>query len=295
MTREAEIYDAFDDTSIDGLGAAEIFAKGAKWADSHPYWISVDDDEPILGQEVLAFIDSNNGKFDRQILSMHEVEDSDGISRTCAWGHYVSNVTHWMPLPKAPSKVIENIECDDDGALTKFLDSDTLKDIVGRIEHREEYDKICIINKKKCSLNIEWIYLNDEYTMIRCNSRFNVFDKNYNLISKEWFDNLYLDGGLLFVSKDRLANYLRLDGTLVFKVWFDGCDRRGNIFVLVNGRKKNLATLDGKIMLNEWVDDIELMDAEFPYAIKGGKRCYLAKDGSVCEFPPHMSFKNFDD
>jgi hypothetical protein len=56
-----------------------------------------------------------------------------------------------------------------------------------------------------------------------------------------------------------------------------------------------LATRDGKILLNEWVDDIELMDAEFPYAIKDGKRCYLAKDGSVCEFPPHMSFKNLDD
>jgi hypothetical protein len=230
-----------------------------------------------------------------QVSSRQHTKDSEGNAVSWKWAHSISNVTHWMLRPNAPSTVMKRIEITDEEALTKFLDKGTLKGIIEHVGEGNDYSKIYTINGERYSLQLEWTYLTSKHRILRCNSRFNIFDENYKLISNEWFDYVLLEGDLINVEKDHLYNYLRIDGTMLFNVWFDGCFSRGNVIVLEKGKKKNLATRDGKILLNEWVDDIELMDAEFPYAIKDGKRCYLAKDGSVCEFPPHMSFKNLDD
>lgn len=73
------------------------FIEGAEWADTHPHWISVDDELP-----------PNKGGFS------DEVQTYDYASKryAVAMFNYISNcwfgcddtITHWKPLPQPPKK-----------------------------------------------------------------------------------------------------------------------------------------------------------------------------------------------
>ena len=76
------------------------FIDGAKWADSHPHWISVEEELP-----------PENGKTQQSI----SVWATDGLTSgefrynfdtktwTDMWGDPF-DITHWMPLPQPPRK-----------------------------------------------------------------------------------------------------------------------------------------------------------------------------------------------
>lgn len=65
------------------------FECGVEWADSHPHWISVEDELPKERDWYLIY-DTNMG---------HDVCMWYGD----CWGNCYK-VTHWMPLPQAPMK-----------------------------------------------------------------------------------------------------------------------------------------------------------------------------------------------
>jgi hypothetical protein len=74
-------------------GFNEGFIAGAKWADEHPNWISVEEELPTPSTKVLVYQGleeavpgyfSHDGTF----------KDRDGYK--------LADVTHWMPLPNVP-------------------------------------------------------------------------------------------------------------------------------------------------------------------------------------------------
>jgi len=76
------------------------FIDGAKWADSHPAWVSVEDELP-----------KENGKTQQSIsvwatdgLTSGEFRyNFDAKTWTDMWGDPF-DITHWMPLPQPPVK-----------------------------------------------------------------------------------------------------------------------------------------------------------------------------------------------
>lgn len=82
--------------------AAEHFVAGAVWADAHPYWISVEDVLPKMGEDVLILTPQNLVHIaaykyrDLQTKAHVFVSGIDGYS----W----NNITHWQHLPQPPKK-----------------------------------------------------------------------------------------------------------------------------------------------------------------------------------------------
>ncbi len=98
--REREILYAYQ-TQKAKLGNQEhTFMHGAKWADAHPHWISVEDELPPIRQGVIAY----NGVTIRKAWVL---EDGSWIADTHKeWERNCFKqypVTHWMPLPPVVS------------------------------------------------------------------------------------------------------------------------------------------------------------------------------------------------
>ena len=103
MTREEQIVEA-GKTAAEGkefsvlvnkqrrtMSAYEIgFIEGAEWADSHPAWVSVEDELPKETGWYLVATPTLNSKIDVALW--------DG-----KWRRLVT-ITHWMPLPQPPVK-----------------------------------------------------------------------------------------------------------------------------------------------------------------------------------------------
>lgn len=94
MTRKEQIiqaaneYDADNPDRVQAIIAQVGFEMGARWADSHPHWISVEDELPKERDWYLIY-DTNMG---------HDVCMWYGD----CWGNCYK-VTHWMPLPATPT------------------------------------------------------------------------------------------------------------------------------------------------------------------------------------------------
>ena len=72
----------------------------AKWADSHPNWISVEDELPDLTidgwRSENVFFATNDGK------SHFGFYSNKGVWFSSVYGFNGHQVTHWMPLPVPP-------------------------------------------------------------------------------------------------------------------------------------------------------------------------------------------------
>lgn len=98
MTREEEILNAYQERK-DSLGNQEhSFMMGAKWADAHPHWISVEDELPKIGWTMSDTVVVTDGNGGLRLAWYHQDE---------GW-HFATGLpfepTHWMPLPQAPKK-----------------------------------------------------------------------------------------------------------------------------------------------------------------------------------------------
>ena len=101
MTRKEEIRkSAFEYIKSDAVKAGEEytsfgdFINGAKWADAHPHWISVEDELPK--NEELVFIT------DSECTDLGFYDYTDDLWQPCE--KWLGDITHWMPLPQAPKK-----------------------------------------------------------------------------------------------------------------------------------------------------------------------------------------------
>lgn len=96
MTREEQIRQVGSAYAIDevkdtcnprGLLYAG-FIDGAEWADTHPHWISVEDELPPKNEAYLAFWQHLG------VTKYRYVKAGAKVSRT-----FSEHITHWMPLP----------------------------------------------------------------------------------------------------------------------------------------------------------------------------------------------------
>jgi hypothetical protein len=109
MTREEEIKKAAKEIAQgieDWELAADIedaFIEGAWWADSHPHWISVEDEMPketnmyiVVHYNVVCTMWWYDGVEEWAEIYVDENEDIQS--------RRMENITHWMPLPQPPKE-----------------------------------------------------------------------------------------------------------------------------------------------------------------------------------------------
>ena len=74
----------------------DAFVEGAEWADAHPHWISVEDELPKIGKDVLVL------REDGEMQVAHQYNEE--IARWWSVDGFPlkNSVTHWMPLPQPP-------------------------------------------------------------------------------------------------------------------------------------------------------------------------------------------------
>jgi hypothetical protein len=101
MTRNAEIVSAslYSQASKSGERALKGFVEGAKWADAHSHWISVDEQKPPYNESVLLY-----GKvFDYVVIGeLLEEYGRDIYYDDEGSPYHYESITHWMPLPAKP-------------------------------------------------------------------------------------------------------------------------------------------------------------------------------------------------
>lgn len=76
---------------------ASAFIDGVNYADQHPHWISVEDELPKIGKDVLVL------REDGEMQVAHQYNEE--IARWWSVDGFPlkNNITHWMPLPSLPS------------------------------------------------------------------------------------------------------------------------------------------------------------------------------------------------
>jgi hypothetical protein len=107
MTREEEIKDVATDFGYMAAGGSPLrpayctgFCDGAKWADEHPNWISVEDKLPPYDEMVLLYCDS----WDIPHVC-ERVEECGGDVYYNDEGRMLEDKpSYWMPRPKLPRK-----------------------------------------------------------------------------------------------------------------------------------------------------------------------------------------------
>ena len=77
---------------------------GAKWADAHPHWISVEDELPPLEQEVLICEKDEILGYNIIWVDKRQKDYYNNSNTNNGW-EWRSELdpTHWMPLPALPS------------------------------------------------------------------------------------------------------------------------------------------------------------------------------------------------
>lgn len=99
MTREEEILKAYNEQKTKLGNQEHTFMRGAKWADAHPHWISVEDEFPIDYEPVLAVVGGNHFAFVGICLNKKtwycEIQNK---------ATEIIGITHWMPLPQPPKE-----------------------------------------------------------------------------------------------------------------------------------------------------------------------------------------------
>ena len=106
---------------------------------------------------------------------------------------------------------------------------------------------------------------NDGYAAVELNKKWNFINKNGEIISDKWFDNVASVGfkdGYARVYLNRKYNFINTDGEIISDKWFDGVYNfiEGYARVRLNGLhdelddKWNFINTDGKIISDKWFD-----------------------------------------
>ena len=104
MTREEQIREAARRHDYDDVVFGEIFAEGARWADAHPHWISVEDELPPKESEYDGLSNNVLATDSKEIYESVYNHDFEEWFTHDLWA--INNITHWMPMPAPPSESV---------------------------------------------------------------------------------------------------------------------------------------------------------------------------------------------
>ena len=124
------------------------------------------------------------------------------------------------------------------------------------------FDKIYNFNKNgfaRFELNKKYNFIGlNGIAQVMLNDKWNFIDTNGNLLSKQWFDEIYgFKNGFAQVMLNDKWNFIDTNGNFLSKQWFDyvyDFDSDGIAQVTLNG-KCNFIDVNGKLLSKQWFDD----------------------------------------
>ena len=124
------------------------------------------------------------------------------------------------------------------------------------------FDKIYNFNKNgfaRFELNKEYNFIGvNGIAQVMLNGKWNFIDTNGNLLSKQWFDEIYgFKNGFAQVMLNDKWNFIDTNGNFLSQQWFDyvyDFDSDGIAQVTLNG-KCNFIDVNGKLLSKQWFDD----------------------------------------
>ena len=147
-----------------------------------------------------------------------------------------------------------------------------------RFELNKKYNFIGVNGIAQVMLNNKWNFIDangnllskqwfDEiygfkngFAQVMLNDKWNLIDTNGNFLSQQWFDYVYdFDSdGIAQVTLNGKCNFIDVNGKLLSKQWFDDYIyefKNGIAKVMLNG-KCNLIDINGKLISKQWFDEI---------------------------------------
>lgn len=100
IKQEANEYATDSPDMVQKIIAQVGFEMGAEWADSHPHWISVEDELPPL-YEFFFYFGKNGVVRMMNCNNVHHGRSNEEYLKDCIDCGFI---THWMPLPAPPMK-----------------------------------------------------------------------------------------------------------------------------------------------------------------------------------------------
>lgn len=103
MTRKEQVKEyllTIGNGEMTGIPFDAGFECGVEWADSHPHWISVEDELPPL-YEFFFYFGKNGVVRMMNCNNVHHGRSNEEYLKDCIDCGFI---THWMPLPAPPMK-----------------------------------------------------------------------------------------------------------------------------------------------------------------------------------------------
>ena len=121
------------------------------------------------------------------------------------------------------------------------------------------------------------------YAIIKREGKYNFLNLKGELISKEWFDEVWeFSGGYAPVRKGNKENYIDASGRLLSKEWFDCVYIFKNGYAKVQNKGKyNRITTEGKLVSIEWFDEIGEFENGYAKVKLNNQYNYIDKNGKL--------------
>ena len=125
---------------------------------------------------------------------------------------------------------------------------------------KEKLEKALSLAKKSDLSGFDYIDNFDKngLAQVELNRKWNLIDKNGNLLSKQWFDGIGIfTNGFAKVRLNNKWNLIDINGNFLSKQWFDFISNFENGVAKVRlNNKLNFMDVNGKLLSKQWFDDI---------------------------------------
>ena len=125
--------------------------------------------------------------------------------------------------------------------------------------------------------------INDGFSKVQLNDKYNFIDKNGKLLSDKWFDGISeFNDGFSKVRLNGKYNFIDKNGKLISDKWFDWINYFNTGFSKVQlNDKVNLIDKNGKLISDKWFDVIRDFNNGFYRVILNDKFNYMDKHGKL--------------
>lgn len=115
-----------------------------------------------------------------------------------------------------------------------------------------------------------------EHARVKLNGKYNFLNKEWKLVSDNWFDYGYFGVNDIIVGRndDKKIKYnvLNEDGSIKCKTWFDWIlDSEQTYHIAKLDEKVNIFGKDGKLLLRKWVDRVSGINNDFAIIVDNWK------------------------
>ena len=153
-----------------------------------------------------------------------------------------------------------------------------------RVELNKKYNFIDVNGNLLSKQWFDNIYgFENGFARVELNNKWNLIDVNGNFISEHWFDGIgYFENGFVKVKLNNKWNFIDTNCNFLSKQWLDWISEFKNGFAQVKlNNKWNFIDVNGKLVSQQWFDDIGNFKNGFAQVMLNGKLNWIDVNGKL--------------